>query len=141
MIGRRNAEKREGRRLDPDELERMATVFRAFAEPTRLAILQELRGGGRRSVNELVGALGSFSQAHVSKQLKILYETGLVAREKRANQVFYSVGDPIVFEMCQLVCDTLNRRARAMASVDFGAPDGGGRPFGRVRFLIRAECW
>ena len=63
-------------RLNRDSLERIAEVFRVFSEPTRLAIIQALKGGPRH-VNELVEELGT-SQANVSKQLRILYDARIL---------------------------------------------------------------
>lgn len=103
--------------LDAQALEKVAALFKVFAEPTRLAILQHLRAGDS-SVNEIVEAL-STSQANVSKQLRILYDAGLLGREQRGNQVFYSIGEPMVFELCRLVCDKLNRQARAEGAVTY----------------------
>ena len=104
-------------KLDSVALERLAGVFRAFGDGTRLALLQQLRGG-ERSVNELVEAVGH-SQGNVSKQLRVLFDAGLVSRDKRGNQVFYQVADPLVYEMCALVCDKLNRDAKASAAVAY----------------------
>jgi len=94
-------------------LERIAAFFKVFAEPTRLAILQLLRRGPA-SVNELVAALPT-SQANVSKQLKTLHDADLLKREQRGTQVIYSIAEPLVFELCELVCSKLNRRARSEA--------------------------
>ncbi|MCB1207639.1 MAG: winged helix-turn-helix transcriptional regulator [Verrucomicrobiae bacterium] len=101
--------------LDRQSLERIASFFKVFAEPTRLAILQLLRKGPA-SVNDLVAAL-STSQANVSKQLKTLHAADLLNREPRGTQVIYSISEPIVFDLCELVCSKLNRRARAEAAV------------------------
>ncbi len=92
-------------------LEKIASNFRALSEPTRLAILQELKAGPR-TVNELVEAIG-LSQANVSKQLGILRDAGFLHREQRGTSAFYSIGDMMVMELCALVCDRLNRRALA----------------------------
>jgi DNA-binding transcriptional ArsR family regulator len=92
-------------------LEKIAASFRALSEPTRLAILQELKAGPK-TVNELVDALG-LSQANVSKQLSVLREVGFLAREQRGIQAFYSIGDEMVMELCRLVCDRLNKQALA----------------------------
>jgi DNA-binding transcriptional ArsR family regulator len=81
----------------------------------RLALLQELQPGAQ-SVNTLVAALG-VSQAHVSRQLSILCEGGLLAREKRGAQVFYSISDPIVFDLCEQVCSKIARDAKAGAEL------------------------
>jgi len=94
-------------KLDATQLERVANQFRAFAEATRLAILQELKSG-ELSVSEIVEALPT-SQANVSKQLKLLYEAGVVSRRKEGTLVLYQIADPMVFELCRLVCDKLNR--------------------------------
>ena len=53
---------------------------------------------------------------HVSRQLSILFDGGLLTRERRGTQVFYSISDQIVFEMCELVCGKLNRDARSIAA-------------------------
>ena len=96
-------------KLSFDQLERVAVLFRAFAEPTRLAILQELKSG-ERSVSEIVEALPT-SQANLSKQLKLLHECGLLSRRKSGTQVLYSVADPMVFDLCRIACEKLNRDA------------------------------
>lgn len=94
-------------KLDAEQLERVADLFRAFSDSGRLAILQELKAG-ERSVSVIVDAL-STSQANVSKQLKRMHEAGVLARRKQGTQVFYRIADPMVFELCRLVCDKLNR--------------------------------
>jgi DNA-binding transcriptional ArsR family regulator len=88
-------------------LEKIAQIFRAFAEPTRLAILQELKSG-EKSVNTLVESL-SLSQGNVSKQLKILHDANLLQRTKVRNTVNYRLGGKFVLEMCRLACEKLNQ--------------------------------
>jgi DNA-binding transcriptional ArsR family regulator len=104
-------------KLKPAQLERVACLFRAFAEPTRLAIIQELKSG-ELSVSEIVDQLTT-SQANVSKQLKLLYDAGLVTRRKQSTQVLYAIAEPMVFELCALVCDKLNRDAEKPATLRF----------------------
>ncbi len=96
-------------------LERIAASFRALAEPTRLAILQELKNGPM-SVNQMVEAL-ELSQANVSKQLSVLREAGFLKREQNGATAIYSIGDPMVLALCNLVCDSLNKRAQAAVEV------------------------
>jgi len=103
--------------FDRQALEKIAGFFKLFAEPTRLAILQQLRTGPA-SVNQLVEALPT-SQANVSKQLKTLYDAGLLNREQRGNQVIYSIGEELVFELCELVCEKLNREAQAAGAATY----------------------
>jgi len=98
-------------------LDRLAEIFAAFADGMRLAILQELRGG-RLSVGDLVSRLGT-SQANVSKHLKLLHQAGLLAREREGLQVFYSVAEESVFEMCKFACQRLRDNAQAVAGEDY----------------------
>lgn len=104
-------------KLDSVQLERVAALFRAFAEATRLAILQELKSG-EAGVSEIVDRLTT-SQANVSKQLKLLHDAGIVSRRKQGTQVLYRIADPMVFELCGMVCDKLNRDARKPAKLKF----------------------
>ena len=103
--------------LDRAALERVANLFRIFSEATRLAILQALMPGSK-SVNELVEELGT-TQANISKQLRILYDARILARDKRGNQVFYSIDDDIVEPLCNLVCGKLNRDAAQSKTFEF----------------------
>lgn len=100
-----------GQKQSRNALDKIAANFRALSEPTRLAILQELKAGPL-SVNELVESLG-FSQANISKQLSVLREAGFLKREQRGTSALYSIGDPMVMKLCALVCDGLNKRALA----------------------------
>lgn len=95
--------------LDRDSLEAVARLFGALAEPTRLALLQELKGGPL-AVGELVERIGA-KQANVSKQLGALHAAGLVGRARDGNLVRYSVAEPMIFELCELVCGKLRRDA------------------------------
>jgi DNA-binding transcriptional ArsR family regulator len=106
-----------GMKLNTAELERVASLFRAFAEPTRLAILQELKAG-ERSVSEIVDSLHT-SQANVSKQLKQLFDAGVVSRRKQGTQVIYGIADEMIFELCRMVCEKLNRDAVKPVELQF----------------------
>jgi DNA-binding transcriptional ArsR family regulator len=100
---------------DRAQLTKIAEVFRVFSEPTRLAILQLLKEKPL-SVNEMVRMLET-SQANVSKQLRMLYDADILRREQKGNQVFYSIKEAMVYELCAIVCDKLNEKARAGADV------------------------
>ena len=104
-------------KLDARQLERVAGMFRAFAEATRLAIIQELKDG-ELAVSEIVDRLTT-SQANVSKQLKLLHDAGVLERRKQGTQVLYRIADPMVFELCRTVCDKLNRDAVKPAKLRF----------------------
>ncbi len=91
--------------------EKVACTFRALSEPTRLLILQELKGGSK-TVNELVASVGT-SQPNISKQLKVLVDGGLVSKEQRGIFVHYQMHGDFVLRLCDLVCERLNHEARA----------------------------
>ena len=97
-----------------EALEQIAARFRALSEPTRLAIVQELKSG-ERTVGELVEAIG-LSQANVSKQLSVLRDAGFLRREQRGTSAVYSISDPLVMELCKLMCDGMNQRVKELPS-------------------------
>lgn len=103
--------------LDRFSLERIAETFKLFGDATRLGILQALREGPR-SVNDLVEVLGT-TQANISKHLRLLRDGGLLESEKKGIQVFYSIGDDMVFPLCELVCGKLNRDIASARDLNF----------------------
>ena len=84
-------------------------MFKVLGEPTRLMILR-LLFKKPLTVSEIVLALES-KQANVSKQLGMLHGAGLVSRKRCGNQVTYAIGEPMIFELCELVCGKLQRDA------------------------------
>lgn len=111
------AQAKNTRNLSQTELERLAELFRCFGEPTRLALLQELKSGPL-TVGELVVSLGC-TQANVSKQLKHLHQAGLLSRSRGGNTVSYAISEPFVFEICALACNKLNRDAAKLPRLRF----------------------
>lgn len=94
--------------LSPEALAQVAAYFQALSEPARLRLLNLLRGE-RRSVGELAEATG-YSPANVSRHLALLAQHGVLARETQGTSVYYSIADPAIYELCNLVCDNLARR-------------------------------
>jgi len=91
--------------LPDDLLELMAVKFQMLADPTRLAILRALMEG-EKSVGQVVTETGR-GQANVSKHLKLLADSGLVCRRKEGLQVYYRLDDPLVEQLCTLVCSSI----------------------------------
>jgi ArsR family transcriptional regulator len=91
--------------LSPLALELIAARFRALSEPMRLRLLNLLMGG-EKSVGQLVEATGS-SQANVSKHLSVLREAGMIAMRKEGLSSFCFIADPIVNELCEMMCSRL----------------------------------
>jgi DNA-binding transcriptional ArsR family regulator len=105
-------------------IELVARRFQVLGEPCRLRILQALEGGAM-TVNQIVEDLNG-NQPNISKHLQILFDAGLVGRRRSGNSIFYSIADPVVFRLCELVCRSTARRA---ASVQKFALE---RPFNRI---------
>ena len=97
------------------KLQAVADLFATLSEPSRLRILQVLEAGAA-SVGEIIAVTG-MKQANVSKQLGILHQAGVLAREKDGNVVRYSIRMPLVFDLCALVCGSLRDDARAKAKL------------------------
>ena len=72
----------------------MNDVFQLLAEPSRRQLLDALRHG-ERSVNQLVDRT-HMSQPSVSKQLRLLLDSGVVSLRKSGRQHLYSIqGRPL----------------------------------------------
>ena len=94
----------------PDELvELIARRFRVIGEPMRIRILTHLRDT-ELSVSELV-ELTEASQQNVSKHLGVLHRSGIVRRRKVGTSSTYEIADPIVTDLCALVCNSLRNEA------------------------------
>ena len=97
--------------LTPDLLALVAERFKVLAEPVRLQILNELRGG-ELTVGELVQAT-ALGQANVSKHLQILHAMHFVSRRKDGLFVYYALADRTVFQICDIMCGRLEAEAKA----------------------------
>ncbi|MHB8636190.1 MAG: ArsR/SmtB family transcription factor [Fimbriimonadaceae bacterium] len=85
-----------------DQLRRFkADVFQALAHPTRIHIIECLRNGDL-SVGEILELTG-VEQANGSQHLALLRAKQLVATRKEGNQVFYSLRDPMLLEVLDIM--------------------------------------
>ena len=99
--------------LSAPQLEAIARQFRVLGEASRLHLLASLMSGPA-TVGELAVATG-FKQGNVSKQLAALHDAGFLHRRRDGNFVRYEIADPVVFELCQLMCGRVGRAARERA--------------------------
>ena len=88
--------------LDRGEAERLSRTLKAIADPARLQVLSYLRSqpNSEACACDLVAPLG-LAQPTVSHHLKVLYEAGLLEREKRATWVHYRLPDDRLPRICQ----------------------------------------
>ena len=78
-----------------------AEIFQALAHPTRIAILEELRGG-ELAAGTIIERRG-MEQANVSQHLAVLRAKQIVMNRKAGNQVFYSVRDKLIIKVLDLM--------------------------------------
>src|SRR5579863_2945219 len=100
--------------------EAVAKRFRALGEPMRLRILQVLEDG-EKPVNDIVKLLSS-SQPNISKHLKSLCQEGLVGRRREGLNICYSIADPMVFRLCNLICRSAVEQTRSQLAELDAAP-------------------
>ena len=99
--------------LPKEALEQVAAYFQVLSEPTRLNLLNLLRGG-ERNVGELAQLCG-FTAANTSRHLAMLTQHGLVVRETRGTSAYYRIADESVYALCDLVCGNIARRLERSA--------------------------
>jgi DNA-binding transcriptional ArsR family regulator len=97
--------------LSDPQIEEAARLFATLAEPSRLRLLRTLMDRPA-TVTELVEATG-MKQGNVSKQLGILYDAHLLARNREGNFIRYAIADDAVIQLCDLVCRKIETDALA----------------------------
>ena len=78
-----------------------AEIFHALAHPTRIAIVELLRTGempAGRIIERLV-----LEQANASQHFSVLRSKQVVVNRKEGNQVFYSLRDPGLIEVLDIL--------------------------------------
>lgn len=86
----------------PDALRQFkANIFQALSHPTRIAIVEQLRVG-KLSAGEIIERLG-LEQANASQHFAVLRAKNVVVSRKEGNQVFYSVRDPLLIEVLDIM--------------------------------------
>jgi DNA-binding transcriptional ArsR family regulator len=78
-----------------------AEIFQALAHPTRIAIVETLRDG-EMPAGKLIEKL-ELEQANASQHLAILRTKMIVVSRKVGNQVFYSLRDPALIEVLDIL--------------------------------------
>ena len=77
--------------------------LKAVGHPIRLGILNALRSG-EKNVHQLEALMGT-TQSNISQHLSQLRDKDILIARKQANQVFYSVRDPKMFDLLNLMQD------------------------------------
>jgi DNA-binding transcriptional ArsR family regulator len=96
------------RPLTHEAMVMIARRFGVLSDPMRIRLLHGLHDG-EKNVSALVKLSGG-SQTNVSRHLQTLADAGIVSRRKEGAQAFYSIGDPTIFDLCELVCGSLEQQ-------------------------------
>lgn len=85
--------------IDVDRAGRLAQIFAALADPTRLRIISALEAG-ELCVCDLAAVL-DMTQSAVSHQLRLLRALGLVKNRKDGRVVYYALDDEHIRDLFQ----------------------------------------
>jgi len=97
--------------LEAEIYERQVRICKAFANATRLRILDLLSNGGQ-TISSLQQRLG-VTTANLSQHLAILKSAGVVSTRREGKQVHCSLAIPEVKQACQLIRDVLRAQIRS----------------------------
>lgn len=99
-------------KLNEETLELIAYRFKLLGEPMRLRLLQLLREK-ELCVQDLVELTGA-GQANISKHLSLLTSNHILGRRKEGLHVYYHISDPTVYNLCDVVCDSLEKNIKGL---------------------------
>ena len=97
---------------NPTSIALQAKLFRGFADPSRLSIMETLRAG-EMTVTEIVEST-SLSQSNISNHLACLRDCGLVTAEQDGRYVRYRLSDPRVEQLLAIADELLADVARGV---------------------------
>jgi DNA-binding transcriptional ArsR family regulator len=97
---------------NPTSIALQAKLFRGFADPSRLSIMETLRAGGM-TVGEIVETTG-LGQSNISNHLACLRDCGLVTAEQNGRYVRYRLSDARVERLLALADELLADVARGV---------------------------
>jgi ArsR family transcriptional regulator, arsenate/arsenite/antimonite-responsive transcriptional repressor len=95
------------------DLERAATLFRALADPTRLGIIETLRGG-EQCVCDLTDALET-GQSRLSFHLKCLKDAGVLRDRREGRWIYYALNPEAIAEAESVIATLRPSRLRLAA--------------------------
>jgi ArsR family transcriptional regulator len=100
-----------------------AELFKALGHPMRLRILEILRSG-EKTVADLRDRLGPDASS-VSQQLALMRNRQLVHARKQGTNVWYTVRDPLIFDLLDIARHIFENQVASMTSVlEEDPPDG-----------------
>jgi len=104
------SKKRRKNGVEAEIFERQARICKAFANATRLQMLDVL-GKRDRTAGSLQEELG-ISKANLSQHVAILKALGIVTSRREGRQMYFSVAMPEAKEACHLIHEVLRAQIR-----------------------------
>lgn len=104
-----------------------ASIFQALGHPTRIAIVETLRDG-ELPVSAIIERV-NIEPANASQHFAVLKAKDIVVSRKEGNQVFYSVRDPLLIE----VLDVMRRYFQAHVDESIAMLQGINEPDDHLR--------
>lgn len=92
----------------------LTDVLKSLAQPTRLKIIDFLRGG-ERCVCEIFPAIGE-EQSNTSRHLSYMQTHGILNRRKEGVNIYYAVRHPEVFEIIDKASIIVKNEIRVRSS-------------------------
>ena len=86
---------------DKETMERIAELFKGFADPTRVHILTLLQQRQELCVTDIAEAV-ELSQSAISHQLRILKQMQLIKFRREGKNIWYSLADDHVKTILQM---------------------------------------
>ena len=77
---------------EKEVMEKIAELFKGFADPTRVHILSLLQQHGELCVNDIAESV-ELSQSAISHQLRILKQMHLIKFRREGKNIWYSLAD------------------------------------------------
>ncbi|MFW9903334.1 MAG: ArsR/SmtB family transcription factor [Candidatus Thorarchaeota archaeon] len=88
-----------------------AELCQSLTHPFRLKILQLLQDG-EKNVSD-IKTVTQKPQPYISQHLKVLRDKGVVTTRREANEVYYSLADSRILEICDLVADLIAKKMKS----------------------------
>jgi DNA-binding transcriptional ArsR family regulator len=90
----------------------VSALFSALGGASRLKVLRALLDAREPMSQGAVAKKAGLSQANASKHLSCLVRSGLARRDSEGNNAYFSLVQPLVSRLCDLVCGHVSDRAK-----------------------------
>ncbi len=94
-------------------IDEVSALFSALGDVSRLKVLRALLDAREPLSQGAVAKKAGLNQANASKHLSCLVRSGLVRRDPEGNIAYFSLVQPLVSRLCDLVCGHVSARAKS----------------------------